>query len=448
MAHYRCEFVLLILGTRLRFGLPPSTIRPPLSSVNSGVSPDQRNPRLVDYLLVPLLYFLAAKAAVQLTVLPEGTAIVWPPNGILLAALIRFQRRGYWVFAGLTILAEVAADWPVFTLVESLLFGVINVTEVTVAYALLTRLRFDARFPTPGDLAKFVVAGPLSAAFIAALLGGAVYNTFRGAATSYFEFVRIWWLGDAVGLMIVTPLMLGLWLGSGSTLSGSKPKLLDGFVALGAIGVLLLLFNAREGILQGVHVGPVLLLPFVIFVSVRFGVSSAALAAASVALLIMYLTKQGHLLFGTETIRGAIISGQEFIFITSLMALGPAALMSQLRVSRGALVVANADLRERADALERSNADLQRAEAEVVTLNTGLELRVRERTAELEQALAQVKRLQGLLPLCAWCKKVRDDKDYWHSVEDYIVRHTDTRFSHSICPDCSARLLGDSGKPA
>jgi hypothetical protein len=128
------------------------------------------------------------------------------------------------------------------------------------------------------------------------------------------------------------------------------------------------------------------------------------------------------------------------------MALGPAALMSQLRVSQSALQVANADLRERAMALERSNEDLQRAESEVVALNTGLELRVRERTSELEQALAQVKRLQGLLPLCAWCKKVRDDKDYWTSVEDYIVAHTDTRFSHSICPDCSARLLEEPGK--
>jgi hypothetical protein len=297
-------------------------------------------------------------------------------------------------------------------------------------------------------LAKFVVAGPITAAFIAALLGGAVYNTFRGSQTSYLEFVRIWWLGDAVGLMIVTPLLLGLWLRPNTAFSGIKPKLLDALVALGAIAILALLFVARDGILQGVHVGPVLLLPFVIFVAVRFGVSGAALAAATVALLIMYLTKQGHLLFGTATIRGTIISAQEFIFITSLMALGPAALMSQLRVSRGALLVANTDLRERATALEKSNADLQRAEAEVVALNAGLELRVRERTAELEQALVQVKRLQGLLPLCAWCKKVRDDKDYWHSVEDYIVKHTDTRFSHSICPDCTARLLGDTDKNA
>ncbi|MEW5916123.1 MAG: MASE1 domain-containing protein, partial [Gemmatimonadota bacterium] len=128
--------------------------------------PGPPGPRLLDYVIVPLLYYLAAKAAVQLTVMPEGTAIVWPPNGVLLAAFLRFRRQGVFAFAGLTIIAEIAADWPVFTLFESTLFGLINVTEVTLAYALLERLRFDARFPTPADLAKFVVAGPLIAAFI------------------------------------------------------------------------------------------------------------------------------------------------------------------------------------------------------------------------------------------------------------------------------------------
>jgi DNA-binding response OmpR family regulator len=61
-----------------------------------------------------------------------------------------------------------------------------------------------------------------------------------------------------------------------------------------------------------------------------------------------------------------------------------------------------------------------------------------ERVAELEQALAQVKRLQGLIPICAWCKKVRNDKNFWQQVEEYIGEHGDVRFSHGICPQCFA----------
>ncbi|MGQ0640741.1 MAG: MASE1 domain-containing protein [Gemmatimonadaceae bacterium] len=407
-----------------------------------------RTPRLVDYLLVPLLYFLAAKAAVLLTVQPESTAIVWPPNGVLLAALIRFRMQGYLGFAGLTIVAEAIADAPAFTLLESVLFGLVNVAEVTLACAILMRWRFNGRFTAPTDVVKFVVAGPLLAASIAASLAAAVNTFVRGGSASYLEFLRIWWLGDAVGLMIVTPLLLGLWIKPAHAAPSVPTKLtaIDMLVAVTGLGAISLLIAARGGTLLGMHVGPVLLLPFVIFVAVRFGVSGAALAVAAVALVIMILTKQGYSLFGSLTPRGAVVLAQEFIFITSLLALGPAALMSQLRTSQGALVRANAELTARARALERLNQGLQRAEAEVVALNASLEQRVHARTAELETALAQVTRLQQLLPICAWCRKVRDDHDYWQSVEDYIVRHTDTRFSHSICPECTDKLLPESAE--
>jgi CheY-like chemotaxis protein len=68
----------------------------------------------------------------------------------------------------------------------------------------------------------------------------------------------------------------------------------------------------------------------------------------------------------------------------------------------------------------------------VVTLQQSLAARVRE----LEEALAQVHQLQGLLPICSYCKKIRDDRDYWERVEDYIARRADVRFSHGICPQC------------
>ena len=55
---------------------------------------------------------------------------------------------------------------------------------------------------------------------------------------------------------------------------------------------------------------------------------------------------------------------------------------------------------------------------------------------ELQEALAHVEQLQGIIPICAWCKKVRDDSKFWSSVEEYVGKHSEARFSHSICPDC------------
>lgn len=68
----------------------------------------------------------------------------------------------------------------------------------------------------------------------------------------------------------------------------------------------------------------------------------------------------------------------------------------------------------------------------VVRLQSDLALRVKE----LEQALGEVKRLQRLLPICSYCKKVRDDQNYWQAVESYLSAKTDVQFSHGICPDC------------
>jgi CheY-like chemotaxis protein len=63
------------------------------------------------------------------------------------------------------------------------------------------------------------------------------------------------------------------------------------------------------------------------------------------------------------------------------------------------------------------------------------------RVSELEEAVSRVKLLQGLLPICCYCKSVRDDKNYWRQVEHYIAETSDLRFSHGICPDCYKKVV-------
>ncbi len=63
------------------------------------------------------------------------------------------------------------------------------------------------------------------------------------------------------------------------------------------------------------------------------------------------------------------------------------------------------------------------------------------RVLELEEALAQVKLLQGLLPICSYCKNIRDDNNYWQQIESYVAAHSEAQFSHSICPACYERVV-------
>ncbi|MGO9414951.1 MAG: PAS domain S-box protein [Syntrophobacteraceae bacterium] len=60
--------------------------------------------------------------------------------------------------------------------------------------------------------------------------------------------------------------------------------------------------------------------------------------------------------------------------------------------------------------------------------------------AELQEALVKVKALKGLLPICAWCKKIRNDQGYWQQIEAYIRDHSEADFSHGICPECAHKV--------
>lgn len=67
---------------------------------------------------------------------------------------------------------------------------------------------------------------------------------------------------------------------------------------------------------------------------------------------------------------------------------------------------------------------------------------------QLQKAMAEIKTLNGMLPICAHCKKIRDDKGYWQQVEAYIHDHSGAEFSHGICPDCSKKYYEDDAEKA
>ena len=81
-----------------------------------------------------------------------------------------------------------------------------------------------------------------------------------------------------------------------------------------------------------------------------------------------------------------------------------------------------------------------RARIEVGRRMIEMRFELNEKVEELSQALAEVRTLKGIVPICANCKNVRDDQGYWNRVETYLNEHTEADFTHAVCPDCMKRL--------
>jgi DNA-binding response OmpR family regulator len=85
--------------------------------------------------------------------------------------------------------------------------------------------------------------------------------------------------------------------------------------------------------------------------------------------------------------------------------------------------------------------DELRARLEVGRRVVELQHSLAERVQQLEDALARVKLLQGLVPICSYCKKIRNDRNYWQRLESYLSEHSEAKFSHGICPECYEKVV-------
>ncbi|MBI3803439.1 MAG: GAF domain-containing protein [Nitrospirae bacterium] len=85
----------------------------------------------------------------------------------------------------------------------------------------------------------------------------------------------------------------------------------------------------------------------------------------------------------------------------------------------------------------------QRLALEVLARQIIVQLEQRRAISRLEESLATIKTLQGLLSICAWCKKIRQEDGYWEQLEDYLLKHSDAKLSHSICPECRTTVRPD-----
>lgn len=286
-------------------------------------------PTLISFVLLSLMYFISVKFCTYFAMTPEGTVLIWLPNAFALTALLYYQGQRYWLFMSLVVGAEIAGDLPIFTWQQSIRLGLTNVAEVTLAYLLLRKLNFSPIFNKLEDVVKFIFAGPLISSILGAFVGAYILHTKNGGLIEYLSLVQTWWFGDALGLIIGTPLLLSILYHFEPQI---KPlKSVDYILSVVSISLLLLLLISKDGEFSGLLITPMLLIPSMLYLALRTNIKWTAVAVAIFSFIIAMLISIGSNPFGNLPVSKSILHAQEFIAILSLACFGFAILNARIR---------------------------------------------------------------------------------------------------------------------
>jgi diguanylate cyclase (GGDEF)-like protein len=300
-------------------------------------------------LLLPLFHFATVKLTFFCAVTPEHVVVVWLPNAVLLAALLRFRGRRAPLLCALTFTSDVLANLNAFPWYVAVLLSVVNLVEVLTTFALMRRYGASPRLHRLQDFIKLFLAGPVLAALLAGLAAAMVLQQVYGATTPYFTLVRLWWFGDGLGLLIYTPLLLAFTQREYQRLRLTRT---DDTILAGTLLLATAVLSAHGGEIDGVSVTPTLLLPAAAVVAFRFGVRLTSLFVALVALSTAMMMTTGMQPFGEVPVHLEVVRAQEFILTLSMIGIGFAVLLSELHAREREL---ESRVRERTRELELSN---------------------------------------------------------------------------------------------
>lgn len=397
------------------------------------------SPSLISFMLLPAMYFISVKLCLAFAMTPEGTVIIWLPNALTLATLLYYRGQQYLLFMFLVIAAEIAGDVPLFHWNEALMLGLTNVAEVTLAYFLMRKVNMSSALHQLEDVIKFIVAGPLISSLFGALIGAAVLQFIGKELTPYLSIVQAWWFGDALGLIIGTPLLLAILHHVRQEIKPLHP--VDVIVGVLSAGLLLMLMFAKNGLFHGVLITPTVLIPSMLYLASRTDLKFTAIAVAFFSFAVAMLITAERNPFGDISASLTILHAQEFIAILGLACMGFTTLLARIRDNEREL---EDHVASRTSELQLLNQKLE--QLSVTDSLTGVANRRRfDEVLDLEWTRAN--RAQQPITLAIldidWFKLYNDN--YGHQAGDDCLRKVSAVLTANICRkgDLVARYGGE-----
>jgi integral membrane sensor domain MASE1 len=361
-------------------------------------------------LVAAAVYFVMARIGLELAVPPAFKAsAVWPASGVALAAVIYWGRSvwpGIWCGAFLGNVLDFYFGPAHFSFaVHAAIAAAIasgSALQAIVGAHLLERF-IGLRNPLNKrwDIIRFfIIAGLaclLASTFGVASLIAVGITPFERAGFSWIT----WWIGDVVGIAVITPFLL-VWLGDRSR---EKVAWLEGAMFLGIVAaVAFLAFAGRPANSALSATLAYLAVPLIVVSTFKFGQRGATTSLLVFSAVAVWGTATGNGPFIYDTTAESLLSLQAFVGIIALTALSLAAVLQEQRSQE----------RDKAEAI-----------------------------SELQRVLTEVSTLRSMIPLCASCKKVRNDTGAWEQLERFMHVSYAASFSHGMCPDCEARAIRD-----
>ncbi|BCM26178.1 hypothetical protein ZMTM_24370 [Methyloradius palustris] len=296
------------------------------------------------------------------------------------------------------------------------MLGIANIIEVTIAYLIMRESGVSRKLNDLRDVVQFSVAGPLIGSLFGGLTGAAIIKSFSANADNYLSIVQVWWLGDALGLMILTPMLLAFLYPKKQTFQPFQS--VDLLVCVITAGLAGLVFSASNAEIGGVFLTPTLLLPSMLYLAARTNLKWTAIGICILSFSLTLLISHGEKPFGDLPMTLTILHGQEFIFTLSIASMGLATLMSHIRDHKHHLETRVA---ERTEELKIANRQLE--ELSTTDGLTGIANRRRfdeELQSEWSRAVRSSQPLSLAIIDIDWFKNYNDH--YGHQEGDECLR--------------------------